>query len=251
MAVPPEPRVLRADNPGPFTLDGTRTYLVGQTKVAVIDPGPDVGDHVRAVASAVEGADAVALVLTHGHADHAGAARELARRLRAPVYGHPSIPGVTTPLEDGGEVETDRGMLVAVATPGHSRDHLCLFWPDACAVFVGDVLLGAGDTTWVGAYEGCVADYMRSIHRLRALEARVMYPGHGPPITDPAAALDRYEAHRRARIDTVRRALEEEPDADAPRLLERVYGTDLPEGVRAAALRSIEALAAHVRATGP
>ncbi len=250
MAVPPEPRVLRANNPGPFTLDGTRTYLVGREKVAVIDPGPDVEDHVRAVASAVEGAREVVLVLTHGHGDHAGAAASLAGLLGAAVYGHPSIPEVTVPLEEGGTVETDAGTLVGVPTPGHSLDHLCLHWAEAGALFVGDLLLGVGDTTWVGAYQGCVADYMRSLRRLRSLDVRIMYPGHGPPITDPETALERYEAHRRGRIEEVRRALEAEPDAGAERLLEVVYGTELPEGVRRAALRSVEALAWHVRSGG-
>lgn len=214
--------------------------------MVVLDPGPDVDSHVRAVASAVDGADRVTILLTHHHEDHSGAARSLSDRTGAEVIG-PAGPRVDRGVEDGDVVTTDAGDLVAVHTPGHTPDHLCFHWPERRALFAGDLLLGRGDTTWVAEYPGCVADYLASLERLRSLDLDVIHPTHGPPLEDPTAALDRFEAHRRERIRQVAEALEEAPDADGRALLEAVYGTDLPSGMEGAALRSLGALVEHVR----
>lgn len=236
-------RGLRADNPGPFTLDGTRTWVVGHDRPAIIDPGPDVERHVRAVVSLVENAERVSVLLTHGHADHAGGLDSLLEKLGAerPVLvfgaGHPAVG----PVPPAG-IETDAGSLFALATPGHTPDHLAFHWPEARALFSGDHVLGQGDTTWVADYSGCVADYLESLDRLRELDLDVIYPGHGPPITDPAAALDRFERHRRDRIETVRGVLAEEPGATMDQLYERVYGDTVPPGLERAARQSLAAL---------
>lgn len=219
---------------------------MGHHDVVVLDPGPDVDDHVRALASAVEGAERVTLLLTHHHGDHAGAAPALAERLGAEVAGPPG-PGVDRVVTDGQAVVTDVGDLVAVHTPGHTPDHLCFHWPGRRALFAGDMLLGRGDTTWVAEYEGCVADYLDSLARLRTLDLAVIYPTHGPALHDPAAALDRFEAHRRARIRQVAEVLERHPRASDRDLLEAVYGASLPSGMEGAALRSLGALVEHVR----
>lgn len=224
--------------------------------MAVIDPGPDVAPHVRALASAVAGSDEITILVTHHHGDHAAAAPSLAAALAAEsgavVAGPEGIDGVERVLEDGDVVETDEGPLVAVHTPGHSRDHLCFHWPEREALFAGDLLLGVGHTTWVAEYPGCVADYLASLDRLRSLDLDVVYPAHGPPIEDPAGALDRFEDHRRARIEQVREAIERNPDADADALLDAVYGLEVPESLRGAALRSLLALVEYVEHTaGP
>lgn len=279
-------RSLQADNPGPFTLEGTRTYVVGDRRVAVVDPGPADPEHEAAVAAALAGADEVTLVLTHGHADHVGAVEGLLdRRPDARVVGA-GHPGARL-LEDGQSVLTDAGALVVLHTPGHTRDHLCLHWPDEKALLAGDMVLGRGDTTWVAEYPGCVADYLASLDRLSGLELEVIHPAHGPDVADPAAALRRYREHRMARVEQVRQALEavrregggtastrngrarggtggrqpisvhrSDPAGDpvpAPRdpevvdaVLQAVYGGSIPTGLRRAARESVVALLEYV-----
>lgn len=240
--MPDHPAHLNAGNRSPFTLDGTRTFLVGgDGGLVVLDPGPDVESHVRAVVSSARGAARVTVLLTHGHPDHAGAARAVADALEAPVLG-PAEADPDRVLVDGDAVDTDAGPLTAVLTPGHTRGHLCYHWPHRRALFAGDLLLGEGDTTWVAEYPGCVADYLASLERLRRLDLAVIYPAHGPPLDDPEAALDRFEGHRRDRIRQVRKALRARPAADLDRLLAMVYGGALPASVRSAARRSLRAL---------
>lgn len=214
----------------------------------MIDPGPDVEDHVRALALAVEGATSVVVLVTHHHADHAAAAGALADRLGGvEVLGPHDVPGVTRTLEDGDRVPVDAGSLIAVHTPGHSKEHLCFHWPDHSAVFVGDLLLGEGNTTWVAEYTGCVADYLDSLERVRGLAAKVLFPAHGPPLEDPEEAITRFRAHRLDRIEQVRSVLNARPEADIDHLLDSVYGPSLPDQMRGAAARSIGALADYVR----
>ncbi|MEX2470754.1 MAG: MBL fold metallo-hydrolase [Gemmatimonadota bacterium] len=227
-------------------MDGTRTYLVGNRNVVVIDPGPDAQEHVRALVVALEKADEVRIVLTHGHADHAAAARPLAHALGAEVLG-PRIPEVDRVIEDGDTIETDQGSLVAVHTPGHALEHLCFQWPAARALFAGDVLLGEGDTTWVAEYRGCVADYLDSLKRLRALDLDVIYPTHGPPLEDAIGAIERFDAHRRERVRQVEAALPKLPRFDVDDLMTHVYGDTVPDGLHGAAARSLAALVDYVR----
>lgn len=244
------PRFLSAGNAGPFTLDGTRTYLVGEHRVAVVDPGPDSAAHVQGLVRALDGAREVSVLVTHAHPDHAPAARTLGAALRTSsarvrVLGPSSLPDAAA-LAPGDVVSTDHGDLIVVDTPGHAREHFAFHWPERRALFAGDLILGKGDTVWVGEYPGCVADYLESLERVRRLRLRVLYPAHGPPLQDPEEALARFEAHRRERIRQVEIALEAHPGADAETLLAEVYGPSLPESVRPAALRSMEALKAHV-----
>lgn len=235
-----EPRCILAGNPGPFTLDGTRSYLVGVQKVAIIDPGPDVESHIRAVVRAVETAQSVRILVTHHHEDHAGAVDALAAALGAPVLGtgHP----LCEPLQDGELIATDQGDLAVLETPGHASQHLAFYWEAAKAVFAGDVILGEGNTTWVGEYPGAVADYLGSLDRIRATAPEVIYPAHGALVLDATACLDAYEAHRRARIEQVRRALSELPGASVLQLVDRVYGNTIPAGLEGAARKSVEAI---------
>jgi glyoxylase-like metal-dependent hydrolase (beta-lactamase superfamily II) len=228
--------------------------LVGARRVAVIDPGPAAARHLEAVAAAVSEAETVSILVTHGHPDHAPGAGGLrsavaAAGARVAILGPTGVEGVERPLADGEPVATDEGELVAIETPGHARDHLSFHWPARRALFAGDLLLGKGDTVWVGEYAGSVADYLRSLERVRALGLEVIYPAHGPPLADPLEALDRFAAHRRERIRQVEAALVAHPGASAEELLDSVYGGALPAGARRAALMSMEALVAHVRSS--
>ena len=215
----------------------------------VIDPGPDVENHVRALASRLSDAERVVIALTHGHGDHSDAAPALAAATGAEVWGPAGIGHVDRVLQDGDVLETDEGDLVAIHTPGHTREHVCFHWPARRALFVGDLVLGEGDTTWVAEYPGCVADYLDSLARVRALDVDVLYPAHGPPLDDVRGTLERYEGHRRRRIEQVREGLAEQPDADLDTLLDYVYGDTIPPKMRGAAKRSLEALVDFVRST--
>ena len=220
---------------------------MGERSIAVIDPGPDVQAHVRALVVAAAAADEVRVVLTHGHPDHAAAARPLADELGAEVFG-PEMPGIVDRvLHDGDAVETDHGTLVAVHTPGHTEDHLCFHLSAEGALFAGDLILGQGDTTWVAEYPGCVADYFDSLARLRAMDLAVIYPGHGPPLDDPADAIDRFERHRRERVAQVEDALASMSGDDIKDLLDFVYGDTIPSGLEGAAARSLGALVDYVK----
>jgi glyoxylase-like metal-dependent hydrolase (beta-lactamase superfamily II) len=241
----PPVRFFLAGNPGPLTFDGTRSYVVGERSAAVIDPGPVLDVHLAALVAAVEPADSVVVLVTHGHGDHAAGAGDLAERIGAEVWG----PAAGRDLGDGQEFTTDRGELVTVSTPGHSRRHFCYHLPRHGAVFTGDLILGEGDTTWVGEYPGGVAEYLTSLDRLEALGARVLHPGHGEPIHDPAEAIARFRRHRLSRIDQVRRAIEQTGSTDARTLTRHVYGP-LPPDLFDMAASGVEGILDYLSGSG-
>jgi glyoxylase-like metal-dependent hydrolase (beta-lactamase superfamily II) len=241
------PRVVRAGNASPMTLDGTRTFVVGEREPVVIDPGPDDPAHLAAIEDALGRRAPVAILLTHDHADHAAAAPALAARTGAPVRG-----GVEHPLGDGDEVVGDGGTIRAVATPGHAPHHFAFLWtggvaPARGALFVGDLFMGQGDTTLVAWPEGDLADYLRSLDRVEALAPAILYPAHGPPIADPAEAVRRYRAHRVARIGQVAEATRAAPGVAPASLVDRVYGAALHPAMREAAEGSIRAIVEYLR----
>ncbi len=233
--------------------------MVGGSAAAIIDPGPACESHLASLADAVSGAQRVVVLLTHAHADHAEGARGLAEMLRAGAgpggpggqladsraraTGSPvevAGPGGDRAIEDGDAFATSDGTLTAVSTPGHARRHFCFHLPSTGAVFVGDLVLGTGDTTWVGEYPGAVAQYLESLDRLDALRPRILHPAHGPDIVDPAAAIDRFRRHRLSRIAMVQDALDA-GHADPADIARHVYGA-LPRDVRAMAVASVQAI---------
>ncbi|HLU25225.1 MAG TPA: MBL fold metallo-hydrolase [Longimicrobiales bacterium] len=238
-------RSVLAPNASAYTLDGTRTYLVGRRRVAVIDPGPADPAHVEAVAAEV-GPDAVATILvTHWHPDHAAGAMPLAERMG----GAPVLSFSDGGLEPGRSVETDAGRLIPIHTPGHSPDHLSFHWPESSALFCGDLMLGGQGTVLVAWPEGDLSDYLRSLEQVRALGVRVIYPAHGPPITEVGPTLDRYVRHREERLAQALEAL-----GDAARsvddIVSAVYGADLNPELRRAATGAIRAYLEHLARTG-
>jgi len=226
-----------APNPGPMTLEGTNTYLYGMDPCVVIDPGPDDHGHLEAVRKAAEERGGVGLVLlTHSHGDHADGAEALTTAIvekrAAEAGGKAWRPRVVLPAD--GEVHHG---LRALATPGHAADHVCLFTADGVC-FSGDLVLGEG-STFVPPDGGSLAAYMDSLRAVQAEAPRLICPGHGPWVTDPAAKLAEYVEHREMRERRLLAALER-GERSREALLDEVWD-DAPPEVRAAAALVMEA----------
>lgn len=204
-----------APNPSPMTLDGTNTWVIaepGSAAVVVVDPGPEDEGHLRRVLDAACAGDrhVAQVVLTHGHPDHSAGAARFAELSGASVGA--LDPGLRLGTEGygPGDVITASGCeLRVVATPGHTADSLSLLLSADGALLTGDTVLGRGTT--VIAHDGSLADYLRTLDELRSLAddagLRLLLPGHGPLLSDPAGVLDYYIAHRKERLDQVRAAL--------------------------------------------
>ena len=240
-------RTHNAGNRGLFTLDGTRTFVVGERDVVVIDPGPADRDHVGRIAADVKGAERVRVLLTHGHADHAGAVGAVASATWALVFG--SGHHDARPLVAGERFTTDAGEVEVVNLPGHTPDHVGYCWTSERVLFAGDLLLGTGNTTWVAGYRECVADYLASLDRVDRLNVHTILPAHGPALEDPIRDVDRFRQHRLERIEQVRESLALHPGAGPADLVVPVYGQELPSAVRGYAEESIAAILDHLEAT--
>jgi glyoxylase-like metal-dependent hydrolase (beta-lactamase superfamily II) len=193
-------RSITAPNPGPFTLDGTRTYLLGET--AVLDPGPAIGSHIDAIHEAMPRLQTI--LITHRHGDHAPAAIPLKNatgaRIIAPrdvlddtVVDHRVAGGETLAIED---VAID-----IIATPGHTNEHVC-YLTSAGDLFTGDTILGVG-TTAIFPPDGHMGDYIASLRALRERSPKRIFPAHGPTRDDAVALIDHYIAHRLEREQQV------------------------------------------------
>lgn len=226
-------RVL-APNPGPFTLEGTNTWVVGAGPTIVVDPGPDDAGHLLQVADEAEPVEAI--VLTHRHADHAAGAARLAEAVGAPVYAFRPEDG-ERPIRPHQAVEAEGVALRAVHTPGHTPDHLAFFIEDQGALFTGDAVLGRG-TSVVDPPAGDMAAYIRSLQELRGLSPRVIYPGHGPLVFEAVRRLDDYLAHRARREEQIVRALDD-GRATPEEMVPAIYGDEVPEAMFPVAARSV------------
>ncbi|MGH2676907.1 MAG: MBL fold metallo-hydrolase [Actinomycetota bacterium] len=228
-------RIVRilAPNPGPFTLEGTNTWVIGARPSVVIDPGPDDAGHILAVLDEAEPVGAV--LLTHRHPDHAPGATRLSEASGAPVHAF-QPQDEERPLLDGGIVEAGQLRLRIVHTPGHTADHVCILLEDEGRLFTGDTVLGRG-TSIIDPPEGDMAAYLRSLERLRLLDPATIYPGHGPVIFTPKGRLEFYIRHRQEREGQVLRALEDGPRT-APELVPAIYAGEVSEDLYPAAARS-------------
>ena len=197
-------RVL-APNPGLFTLEGTNTWVIGRDPSAVIDPGPEDPDHIRSVARAAGPIGAI--LVTHGHPDHAPGAVQLAEETGAPVYAMKPGQGQNR-LKDEQVIDVGGAQLRAVRTPGHAADHVAFLEEDSQALFTGDAVLGRG-TTVVNPPDGDLAAYLRSLKRMQDLPVRTIYPGHGPTVFDGPGKLEEYSEHRAMRDRQVMDAIKD------------------------------------------
>ena len=219
----PPIRVVLAPNPSYMTGPGTNTYLIGTDELAVIDPGPDLPEHLEAILDAAGQARIRGIFVTHRHSDHLPAALPLAERTGAPFYGHVDLPGVQHPLADGAGVTISDFRIRAVHTPGHTPEHHCYLLEEANAIFCGDLMAGSG-TVIVGSGPGELADYLHSLRRLLGLEPDRILPGHGPAMEEPGAKLREYLDHRQMREDQMLALL-----ADGPRTEEEIRSAIYPE----------------------
>jgi glyoxylase-like metal-dependent hydrolase (beta-lactamase superfamily II) len=227
-------RVMRllAPNPGVFTLDGTNTWIVGGDPSIVIDPGPDLPEHLEAIAR--EAAPASAVLVTHDHPDHAPGAVALAARVDAPVLAF-RLAGAER-LRAGQRIRGGDVELTAVHTPGHTSDHVAFFEPVSGSLFTGDAVVGRG-TSFIDPPDGDLARYLRSLQRMLDLDPRTIYPGHGPVVLRPKEKLVEYLSHRQAREEQVLAALAEGPKT-IPELVAAIY-SGYPGDVHPLAARSV------------
>lgn len=224
VAIELEPLVARvlAPNPSPFTHTGTQTHIVGRDALAVIDPGPDDRAHLEALRRAIGGRPVSAILVTHHHRDHSPATRPLADATGAPIVGAAPVhlrddgPRADAAfdadyapdrvLTDGEAVEGDGWTLRAVATPGHTSNHLSFALEGAGALFSGDHVMG-WSTSVVSPPDGNMTAYMASLEKLLARDDRVYYPGHGEQVVEPRRWVRGLLGHRRQREGQIMRFL--------------------------------------------
>lgn len=223
--VSPLIRRVLAHNPSPFSYTGTQTYIVGHGEVAVIDPGP-LGDdphHVEALIRILAGEKVVAILCTHTHRDHSPAAAPLAAATGAPVIGcaplvledsgpraDASFDATYTPdrvMEDGESLSGPGWTLTALATPGHTSNHLCFALAEEQALFTGDHVMG-WSTSVVSPPDGDMAAYMRSLALLMTRDDKIYYAAHGAPIENPQRLVRGMMGHRKQREGQILRLLE-------------------------------------------
>jgi len=255
-----------ANNPGPFTFKGTGTYIIGHGEVAVIDPGPDLPEHLEAILKATKGERITDILVTHHHADHSPLAGPLKAASGATIWGC----AVKSPMtDDAGEVKMEAGRdlgfrpdvslcgggkvkgsswsIEAIATPGHTSNHLCYALSEENACFSGDHIMG-WSTTVITPPDGDMTAYLKSLELIRARNFTTLWPTHGPPIREVAPFIEAYAVHRQERMDQILQALAQGP-ATISKLVPKLYG-DVDPRLHPAAARSMLAAIIHLEHAG-
>ena len=246
-----------APNGGPFTYTGTCTYIVGRGRVAVVDPGPENAAHHAALLGALAGETVAHILVTHTHRDHSPGARALRAATGAAVIGcaphfaaRELALGETHFLDasndkdyapdrvlaDGEPLQGDTYSLTALATPGHTMNHLCFALKEENALFSGDHVM-AWSTSIVAPPDGSMAAYMASLDILRGRPEAVYWPGHGGPVNEPQRFVRALAHHRRQREASILNCLAEGPRA-IPQIVERIY-ENLDARLKSAAALSV------------
>jgi glyoxylase-like metal-dependent hydrolase (beta-lactamase superfamily II) len=225
---------LRAPNPGPLTLSGTNTWVVGREPAWVVDPGPLLDAHIERLLATIDARGGLGgVVLTHDHSDHSEAVEALLERRPAPLAAGRGDADVTL------SEDIRFGPFQAVPTPGHAPDHFALVAVGAC--FTGDAVLGEG-SVFISPHPGAMSGYLLGLTRLGLREDfDVLCPGHGPPVRDPRTKLEEYVAHRVDRENSLLIAL-----GEGRRTVQELLGaawSDVPDRLRPIATVT---LAAHL-----
>ena len=248
-------RRLLAPNAGRMTGPGTNTYLIGDTEIAVLDPGPKIDQHVDAILDACK--DQIRWILvTHTHPDHSPAAAILSRRTGAPLLGMPPPPGPQQDqtflpdraLNDGDTLETAEFCLRAVHTPGHASNHLCYRHESLRWLFTGDHIMH-GSTVVIDPPDGNMSEYLLSLERLKTLNLDALAPGHGLVIDDPDRLTDALIAHRLKREESVATVLGDNNGLTLEALTQAVY-RDVHKSLHRLASRSLLAHLHKLREDG-
>jgi glyoxylase-like metal-dependent hydrolase (beta-lactamase superfamily II) len=239
IAITLEPLVTRvlAPNASPYTYTGTQTHIVGTHDLTIIDPGPADAAHHEALLRVIAGRPVSAIVITHHHRDHSPGARRLRDELGAPIVGAapfaltdegPRADAAFDPdyapdrvLAEGERLTGEGWTLEAIATPGHTKNHLAFALPETQALFSGDHVMG-WSTSVVSPPDGDMTDYMASLEKLLGREDRVFYPGHGVEIERPQRLVRGLLGHRKQREGQILRLLEEAA-RPIPKLVEKMY----------------------------
>jgi glyoxylase-like metal-dependent hydrolase (beta-lactamase superfamily II) len=251
----PGGRAIVANNPGPFTFKGTVSYIIGRGKVAILDPGPDNDAHVASLLDAVRGETVTDIFVTHTHRDHSPAVPKIKAATGATVYAEgphraarPLHIGEAKRLDAGGDLDFrpdialadgavvtgDGWTIEAVATPGHTANHMAFAFKEADLIFSGDHVM-AWSTSIVAPPDGAMSDYMASLEKLARRSEPVYLPGHGGPVRDAPRFVQGYIRHRQGREESILRRLGKGA-ADIPTLVRAIYiGLD-PRLTGAAAL---------------
>jgi glyoxylase-like metal-dependent hydrolase (beta-lactamase superfamily II) len=238
----PGVRRVMADNPGPFTFKGTISYIIGRGKVAIVDPGPDDPHHIGALLDAVRNETVTHIFVTHTHRDHSPAVPAIKAATGATVYAEgphraarPLHIGEHNPLDSSGdrdfrpdvtlkdgEVVTGDGWSIeAVATPGHTANHMAYAFKDNSVLFSGDHVMG-WSTSIVAPPDGAMSDYMASLNKLAKRNEAIYFPGHGPAITDASRFVHYYILHRKAREASILHRLSKGA-TDIPTMVRAIY----------------------------
>ena len=232
-------RRLVAPNASLMTGPGSNTYLIGDDKLIVVDPGSMEPDHLRKIAAA---GSVELIVITHGHPDHFSGALDLAEMTGAEVaassrfWERAALSDKGRRLNDGDSIVVNDIVLQVLVTPGHSSDHICLWLERDKALFSGDLVLGFG-TTVISPPDGNLIDYMASLRKVAALGAVKLFPGHFDPRDDASSWIDFYISHRLQREEQIVRCLKNGP-RDAAGIVEQVY-SDTPAALHRIAERSV------------
>lgn len=272
--VSPLVRRLVAPNPSPYTFTGTCTYIVGEGEVTVIDPGPNDAGHIEALLAGLGSETVAQIVVTHTHRDHSPGVAPLKALTDAPVFGcaphraaralHPGETAMEAgadrafapdhELKDGESIGGRGFTLTALATPGHTANHLCFALPEENALFSGDHVM-AWSTTVVAPPDGAMADFMASLDILKARDDAVYWPGHGGPVTQPNRFVRALIHHRRMREASILGQVTAGVET-VPALVGKVYENLNPKligGASMSILAHLEDLVARglVTASGP